>query len=88
MFEWGPCVMAVLQRVDHLLDGSIHPAYIVVNEFSPVDAGERLHQRGFAVIDVAGRAHDDVLHPLMFIVLPDSGARRSIAMSQIRLVSR
>jgi hypothetical protein len=24
------------------------------------------------VIDVAGRADDDVLHPLMFIVLPDA----------------
>ena len=46
--------------------------------FQPVrvDAGERLDQRGLAVIDVAGRAHDDVLHPLKFIVLPAAGASR------------
>jgi hypothetical protein len=31
------------------------------------------------VIDVAGRADDDVLHPLMFIVLPDGGAGRPLA---------
>ena len=27
-----------------------------------VDARERLHQRGLAVIDMAGRADDDMLH--------------------------
>ena len=31
-----------------------------------VDARECFHERGFAVVDVAGRAHDDVLHALMF----------------------
>ena len=32
-----------------------------------VDAGERLDERGLAVIDVAGRADDDVLHGLVTV---------------------
>jgi hypothetical protein len=31
------------------------------------------------VIDVAGCADDDVLHPLMFIVLPDEGSSRTLS---------
>ena len=34
-----------------------------------VDAGERLHQRGLAVIDMPGRAGDDVLHGPAFMLL-------------------
>src|SRR5207245_2231603 len=37
------------------------PARLLLGQTVGVDAGERLHQRGLAVIDVARRADDDVL---------------------------
>ena len=42
------------------VDGDAAPLFLF--EAVGVDAGERLHQRGLAVIDVAGGADDDVFH--------------------------
>ena len=48
-----------------------------------IDSGQRLDQRGFAVVDVPGRSYNDGFH-LGRSILPETGVNRCYATEQSR----